>query len=211
MGESAMSTTLRVTRPLGPFDLDVDLASEAKRIGLTGPSGSGKSTLMRILAGVDNRSHGLVRIAGRTLQDTNRGIFAPAWQRRTGWLPQDSLVFPHLTVQGNLEYASTLPSATTEIAQALQIDGLLGRTSARLSGGEAQRVALGRALLSQPERFLLDEPFSALDDALKDGVVQVLDGALGELPAFIVSHDRALLEALGAEVWTMEGGRVAHI
>jgi molybdate transport system ATP-binding protein len=210
-GDTAGLTDVQLSRPLGPFDLDVAIETSARRIGITGPSGSGKSTLLRLLAGVDGRGVGLARLGGHVLQDTSAGIFEPAWERRTGWLPQDSAVFPHLTVQRNLEYAAHPGADVAAITRDLEIEGLLHRTSMRLSGGEAQRVALGRALLSCPERFLLDEPFSALDEALKERVVRMLDKRLGERPTFIVSHDLSLLESLGAEVWMMERGQARRL
>ncbi len=211
MAEDSATTLFRLARPLGPLDLDIFLESEAPRIGVMGPSGSGKSTLLRILAGVDNAARGFVRMGGLVLQDSAEGLFTPPWQRRVGWLPQDSLVFPHRTVQQNLEHASTAADAVMGIAEALEVDPLLERSSSRLSGGEAQRVALGRALLSRPERFLLDEPFSALDQELKARVMHFLDGALEQRPTVVVSHDRALLESLGAELWTMDRGRVQRL
>lgn len=196
---------------MGPFDLDVSLTTTARRIGLTGPSGSGKSTLLRILAGVDARAIGLARLGGRVLQDTDSKTFLPAWRRRSAWLPQDSLVFPHLTVQRNLEYAAAPGVSLDGLTRDLEIEGLLGRSSALLSGGEAQRVALGRALLSQPEAFLLDEPFNALDEALKGRVLDVLDRRLEDHPTIVVSHDLTLLASLGAEVWTMDRGHVRRL
>jgi len=205
------ATHIQLTRSLGPFDLQVSIASDARRIGVMGPSGSGKSTLMRILAGVDVHAKGLVRIDGAVLQDTVAKVFTPAWERRVGWLPQDSLVFPHLTVRQNLAYGSRDSDALPEVARDLEIEDLLERTAARLSGGEAQRVALGRALLSQPRRILLDEPFSALDDSLKSRVVRVIDGMLDDRPTVVVSHDRALLESLGVELWTMDRGLASRL
>lgn len=205
------TTELRLTRPLGPFHLDVALDTDAPRIGLTGPSGSGKSTLLRVLAGVDTRALGTARFGGRVLLDTSSQSFLPAWERRVAWLPQDSLVFPHLNVRENLEYAAKKEADVVPLTRELEIDGLLSRSIARLSGGEAQRVAIGRALLSDPSAFLLDEPFNALDDALKSRVVRVVSQHIGVRPAVIVSHDLTLLRELEAEVWTMDRGQLHRL
>lgn len=180
----------------------LDLRSEGPIIGITGPSGAGKSTFLRILAGLERRASGLVRYKKEVWQNEN--TFVAPWKRRVGWVPQESLLFPHLTVAQNLRYAAKL--SPESIASWLEISHLMDRAPRYLSGGERARVALGRALLSQPSLLLLDEPFAALDRRLREK----LGGELGEkcrkegLPVVMVSHDRRDLEVLEAEQWLVE-------
>lgn len=160
-----------------------------------GPSGAGKSTLLRVLAGVEPLV-GSLSVLG---EDWSR---KPAWERQVGWVPQDSLLFPHLNVRENLSYSGKGP--VEEVAEMLELSPLMHRKPRMLSGGEKQRVALGRALCSRPRVLLLDEPFSALDRALKQRLRERLKAQLSGLPTVLVSHDEADLQALGAERWDVE-------
>lgn len=155
------------------FRLDVTLSTETDRVGVTGPSGSGKSTMLRIVAGLERQADGTVGVAGETWQDED-GRWVPPWERRVGWLPQEALVFPHLDARSNLEYAEPPARRVDQIVAALELGDRLDASADELSGGEAQRVALGRALLSDPGLLVLDEPFSALDARLTDRIVDFL-------------------------------------
>ena len=121
--------------------LRVELHTASTRIAVVGPSGSGKSTILRILAGVERRAHGAVLVKEHCWQDSSNGTWVPSWDRRVGWVPQETLLFPHLTVRENLSYGGALPDWVSETATLLQIEDLLDRRSRRLSGGERQRVA----------------------------------------------------------------------
>ena len=183
-------------------------------IGLTGPSGGGKSTLLRVLAGVERGATGELHVDGVCWQDGH--TFLPPWERRTGWVPQDGLLFPHLDVRQNLSYADpAMPEVRIqEIAAMLEVAHLLDRRPRHLSGGERQRVALGRALLSSPRLLLLDEPVSSLDRALRDRVSTRLAGWLAgqagasRCRALLVSHDPRDMELLRAEGWRLEAGQL---
>jgi len=201
-----------VTIPLGGNDLEMRLETRSDALAIVGPSGAGKSTLLRVLAGVERRARGLVEVDGTTWQHADRGVVVPPWERRVGWVPQDILLFPHLTVRENLGYAGAAVTEIDEIAALLQVEPLLDRRPRRLSGGERQRVALGRALLSRPRLFLLDEPFSALDRPLRAQVsatVKELARARG-IPLVLVSHDEEDARALAGERWHLANGRLAR-
>ncbi len=202
-GDSARARRLEVSVavPLGAVRLRLDLGTDAAAVAVFGPSGSGKSTLVRVLAGVERRAEGVVRVHGETWLDTARGWFLPAWHRRVGWVPQEVLLFPHLNVRANLAYGGADGEAVEEIAGLLRLEALLERRPRRLSGGEAQRVALGRALLARPRILLLDEPFSALDRALREEVAHTVRAWCRErdVPLVLVSHDEADARILAQE------------
>ena len=188
--------------------LRVELHTASTRIAVVGPSGSGKSTILRILAGVERRAHGTVLVKEHCWQDSSNGTWVPSWDRRVGWVPQETLLFPHLTVRENLSYGGALSDWVSESAALLQIEDLLDRRSRRLSGGERQRVALGRALLSKPWLLLLDEPFSALDRPLRGELSELVsDWALDRsVPIVLVSHDEEDAKWLAEERWHVGGG-----
>ncbi len=186
----------------------VRIASDAAVIGLFGASGIGKSTLLRVLAGLDRRAHGRVHAGGELWQDA--ATFREPWARKVGWVPQDSVLFPHLTVRDNLAYGAN--ATVADVADLLGLGTLLDRMPRGLSGGERQRVALGRALARQPRLLLLDEPFSALDRGLRGRIrLEVASWCRDRsVPALIVSHDEADLDAFGAEVWIMDSEGVGR-
>ena len=196
--------------PVGAGELDIRLESDALSVAVFGPSGGGKSTLLRTLAGVERRGTGVVRVGGEVWLDTKKGIFVPPWRRGVGWVPQDYLLFPHLSVRENLRYGGGAPAEVLSMAKLLFVDHLLDRRPRRLSGGEQQRVALGRALLSQPRILLLDEPFSALDRPLRMRVGAELKAYVLErkIRLLLVSHDEADASALAREHWLLSQGRL---
>lgn len=188
---------------IGPRALAVVLRAETDTVGIVGPSGSGKTTLLRALAGVERRATGTVRAFGETWQDARH--FVPPWRRRVGWVPQDSALFPHLSVGENLVYGGA--EGLVEVASLLSVEALLDRAPRHLSGGERQRVALGRALLSRPRLLLLDEPFAALDRPLRArlaGAVARWCAARG-IKVVLVTHDEHDLDAFEADRWGFDG------
>jgi molybdate transport system ATP-binding protein len=145
--------------------------------------------------------------------DTEAGVCMPPWERGVGWVPQDHLLFPHLRVRENLAYGGADPVEVEEVAGRLMVDHLLERRPRRLSGGEQQRVALGRALLRRPRVLLLDEPFSALDRPLRGRVGEEIRryAQEREIPVLLVSHDEADAAALAQEHWLLSQGRLERV
>lgn len=197
-----------ISLALGPRTLRASVRSESGAMALVGPSGAGKSTILRVVAGVEHRASGFVGFDGAIWQD-NR-TFIPAWLRHVGWVPQDGVLFPHLSVRENLAYAARLD--VQPIAELLGVQALLERKPRHLSGGERQRVALGRAMASSPQLLLLDEPFSALDRPLR----AELGAAVAEWTAsrgiavMVVTHDSSDVAALAKEVWEIQGNQVVR-
>jgi molybdate transport system ATP-binding protein len=200
----------------GGFLLDATIVSDAKLVALVGPSGAGKTTFLNAAAGLIRPSEGHVRIAGATLFDRGARIDVPAHRRRLGYVFQDGRLFPHLRVQGNLRYGRRfVPEGEAHVEEAavielLGLERLLHRWPATLSGGEKQRTAIARALMTSPRALLLDEPFASLDAARKGELLPYVERLRDELdiPILLVSHDRAEVDRLAREVVMMDGGRV---
>lgn len=198
---------------IGGGTLKVELSTGSSTVAVFGPSGGGKTTLLRTLAGVENRARGVVRVRGQSWQDSEKGVFLPPWERKVGWVPQEYLLFPHLRVRENLGFGGAGPQEVEKVAELLLVDHLQARRPRRLSGGEQQRVALGRALLAEPQLLLLDEPFSALDRPLRSQVAARLRTYVKErnLLLVLVSHDEADAVALAQEHWLLSEGRLERV
>ncbi len=204
-----ITLSIDVSVRLGAALLRIEMESRSRAVALVGPSGSGKSTALRIIAGIEPRATGRVVVFGATWQDSGRGVFLPPWKRGAGWVPQESVLFPHRSVRDNLAWGAR-GGGVEEMARRLEIEGLLDRQPRHLSGGEKQRVALGRALLAEPRLLLLDEPFAAVDRPLRRRLADSLAGYCRDkgLPLLLVSHDDGDVSALASEVWQLGGGRV---
>ena len=191
------------------FQLD----TESRAVAIVGPSGAGKTTCLRILAGLERRAQGAILANGETWLDTARGCFVPPWRRRVGWTPQEALLFPHQSVYANLAYAGPGEADLNAVAQLLDVAHLLERRPRNLSGGERQRVALGRALLARPQLLLLDEPFSALDRALRTQLIQRVEEFCTQrsLPFIFVSHDEEVVVSLAEETWALHERRLRRL
>ncbi|GHD73996.1 molybdate-transporting ATPase [Luteimonas padinae] len=179
----------------GRFERHVRIEDAARVVALTGPSGAGKTTVLNAIAGLVRPRAGHIEVDGRVLFDSARGIDLPAHRRRVGYVFQDARLFPHLDVRGNLLYGRHAAADGPRfepgtVVALLGIEALLARPTANLSGGEAQRVAIGRALLSQPAILLFDEPLSALDQARRKELIPYLQRVRDEvrLPMLYVSH-----------------------
>jgi molybdate transport system ATP-binding protein len=185
-----------IEQQLGRFGLAVAFRAEAPIVGLFGRSGAGKTSVVNAIAGIATPQRGHIRINGTTLFDSASGIDVPPEARRIAYVFQDALLFPHLDVKANLLYGQRLrPAAERFIEQDRVVDllglgALLTRKTRALSGGEKQRVAIGRALLAQPRIMLLDEPLAALDAARKSEILAYIERLRDELhlPMIYVSH-----------------------
>lgn len=180
----------------GNFELHAKCMITEPVVGLFGPSGAGKSTLLGLIAGLIKPDAGHLILDGELLFNDKRGINVPLHQRRIGVVFQDSRLFPHLNVRNNLEYGFNLLTAKdrhlgfNQIVELLEIGKLLTQKPHQLSGGEKQRVALGRALLTSPRLLLLDEPLASLDVRLKHQILPFLRRVKDEIniPMLYVSH-----------------------
>lgn len=169
---------------------------------LFGPSGAGKTSVLNMIVGLRTPERGAVRIGGETLFDSAAGVNLPPERRGIGYVFQDARLFPHKRVRANLLYGARDDSGLAEACDFLGIAHLLDRWPRTLSGGEARRVAIGRALLSGPRALLLDEPLSFLDAARRveiEGVILRLRDA-GDMPIVMVTHDAGEAERLATQV-----------
>jgi molybdate transport system ATP-binding protein len=211
-----MKLSLRHIRlPLADFTLEVDVELTAPVTALFGASGAGKTSLLDLIAGLRRAPSAKIVLGERTLTDTDAGVFVATHQRAIGYVPQDLALFPHLSVRRNLLYGHAPNEAASEASLArvlgtLEISELLERMPASLSGGEKQRVALGRALLASPRLLLLDEPLASLDRPLKARLLPYLRRIREEfrIPLVYVTHDREEVAGLCDEVVVLRAGKV---
>lgn len=191
-----MSLRVDVERKLGTFRLQASFAAEVGVTALFGRSGSGKSSLVNVIAGLLKPDRGRVEVEGRVLFDRERGIDVPTARRRIGYVFQEGRLFPHFSVRQNLLYGRFFNGTNERHLQFGQVVELLGlahlleRRPAALSGGEKQRVAIGRALLASPQVLLMDEPLASLDEHRKGEILQYIERLRDEvrIPIVYVSH-----------------------
>ena len=203
---SAVAIDIDVSRRLGDRILAARFTAGPGLTALFGPSGAGKTSILNMVAGLLRPDRGHIRIGDRTLFDGATDLRPEA--RRVGYVFQDGRLFPHRRVRANLIYGLdlALPAnrwmSLDEATQFLGIGHLLGRWPQSLSGGEAQRVAIGRALLAAPQILLMDEPLSSLDAARRGDIMAVIERIRDELklPILYVSHDRAEVDRLATQV-----------
>lgn len=202
-----------------PFEIDLTLkrggetlsyafTADAGLTALFGPSGAGKTSLLDAIAGLLRPSHGRIEVGGTVLFDRSKGIDLKPEKRRCGYVFQDLRLFPHRSVRDNLEFGWNLASqdqrwlAFDTALEFLDIGHLQERMPATLSGGEAQRVAIGRALLSGPRFLLMDEPLASVDTDRREEILRVIERIRDELelPILYVSHDRVEVERLADRI-----------
>jgi molybdate transport system ATP-binding protein len=191
MSEPANGVRVRLARD--GFALDVDLAWDERVVVIFGPSGSGKTTLFEVLLGLHPAAEATVRLGGDWLDDPERGLHVPVWQRGLGWVPQDPTLFPHLPV----------------LIDVLEISALLERRVDSLSGGERQRVAIARAIASGPRALLMDEPLASLDVGLRARALPYLRRLRDdlEIPILYITHDPDEALLMGERVIVLDAGR----
>lgn len=211
-----MSFDIDLTSQRGDMHLALTFTAPAGLTALFGPSGAGKTSALDMIAGLLRPQRGRVVVAGDVLFDSAARINRKPEARACGYVFQDGRLFPHRRVRDNLLFGWNLAPperrwmTLDEAAAFLGIGHLLGRMPATLSGGEAQRVAIGRALLSAPRFLLMDEPLSSLDAPRREEIMTVIASIRDDLrlPILYVSHDRAEVERLADQVIFVEAGRV---
>ena len=214
-----MTLAIDIRHRLGTFLLDAQFETGGGLVALFGRSGSGKTSIINIIAGLVRPEHGRVTIGDVVLVDMARGIFVPRHQRRIGYVFQEGRLFPHLTVRQNLLYGRWFAPQAEDgedldrVADLLGIGSLLDRRPGRLSGGEKQRVAIGRALLAHPRLLLMDEPLASLDEARKAEILPYIERLRDQsrIPIVYVSHSIAEVARLASNVVLLSEGRVAAV
>lgn len=200
------------------FDVDVTFQAPPGLTVLFGGSGSGKTTVINAVAGLLRPDHGHVAVNGQVLCDTEKGLWLPAHRRRLGYVFQEGRLFPHLSVRQNLRFGRWFApkDAPREdmgaVVEMLGIGHLLDRRPLGLSGGEKQRVAIGRALLASPRLILADEPLAALDDARKVEILPYFERLRDEvkIPILYVSHSAPEVARLATTLVALQNGKVVR-
>ncbi|QQV78490.1 ATP-binding cassette domain-containing protein [Sphingomonas aliaeris] len=202
-----MSFDISVSKRLGDTRIALDLTAGEGVTILFGPSGAGKTSVLNMVAGLLRPDAGTIRVGGETLFDAALMIDVPVERRRAGYVFQEARLFPHLKVRANLTYGAGARGLDHEAIAFLDIAHLLDRWPLSLSGGEARRVSIGRALLSDPAFLLLDEPLSSLDAARREEIIRVIEHLrdVVRLPVLMVTHDAGEAERLGTRVVQMPG------
>lgn len=204
------------------FQVNVGFESSAQRLVLFGPSGAGKTQTLRMVAGIVAPDQARIAVAGRVLCDTERGVQTTPQQRHLAYMFQDYALFPHLTVRQNVAFAlrkgwlnpgrHEANEAVDRWIQTFGLQAIVGHYPHQISGGQRQRTALARALVSEPAALLLDEPFAALDKGLRERLRQELKALQVELrlPMLVITHDDDDVRSLAEEVICLEAGRVVQ-
>ena len=215
-----MTLSVDIETTVGTFALAARFASEGGVTALFGRSGAGKTTVVNAIAGLLWPTRGRIVIDDAVLLDTRRGIFVPPHRRGIGYVFQEGRLFPHLSVRGNLTYGRRFASTRgrrgpepAEIAELLGIASLLDRRPGDLSGGEKQRVAIGRAMLANPRLLLMDEPLASLDRARRDEILPYIERLRDEarLPIVYVSHAVDEVARLADTIVMLADGKVTAV
>ncbi len=199
--------------PLAHFELDVTFEAGTHSTGIFGPSGAGKTTVLELIAGIRRPSNGRIVVDGTVVEDAASRLHVAARNRAVGYVPQGESLFPHMTVERNIRFGVRDGGSEPfiqRVVEVLEIAPLLHRGVNALSGGEAKRVALARALVTSPRLLLLDEPLAGLDRPLHGRVIDFLIRVRDDLgvPMLYVSHDPAELRRVVFDTIFLDRGRV---
>ncbi|WP_425043308.1 molybdenum ABC transporter ATP-binding protein [Primorskyibacter sp. S87] len=213
-----MTLSVSLRHDQGAFTLNVAFEAPPGVTVLFGQSGSGKTTVVQAVAGLLRPETGQIAVGNRVLCDTEKNLWLPPHRRRLGYIFQEGRLFPHLTVRQNLLFGQWFARKRSKggefdrVVEMLGIGSLLSRRPGLLSGGEKQRVAIGRALLAGPELILADEPLAALDEARKAEIMPYFERLRDEVsvPVLYVSHSLSEVARLATTVVALEGGTVAR-
>jgi len=188
--------------------------TDGELVAVVGPNGAGKSTLLRLLAGLVGLDAGRLELDGRVVDDDTAGGFVPPATRRVGWVPQERLLFGHLTVADNVGFSPrATPEVVADLLDRLDLRGLADRRPSACSGGQAQRVAVARALAAEPHVLLLDEPSTALDADSRRRIHGLLgdqdrSGGRGRPATLLVTHDADEVAGLADRAVELASGRI---
>jgi molybdate transport system ATP-binding protein len=201
--------SVKMTKKLKNFSIEVSFKVHNQIVVLFGPSGSGKTTVLNTIAGITSPDKGLIQLNGRALFQTKRNAL-PVQKRRIGYLFQDYALFPHMTVEKNIQYGMKDTDLVKRLVDVVGIHPILESYPHQISGGEKQRVALVRALATKPEALLLDEPFSALDEKTRtecqDELLRLHEA--WNIPVIMVTHNEREAEKLGNRILHIEKGKL---
>ncbi len=198
------------------FQLDGRLTTGSGCTVLLGPSGAGKTSILSLVAGLLKPERGRIAVDQRVLFDSRQQINIPIHKRGIGLVTQSARLFPHMSVRSNLEFGRRFRHPGfqeidfDELIDVLELRPLLGRYPETLSGGQASRVALGRALASRPGLLLMDEPLASLDTTIKHQILDYLHAVIGQwnVPTIFVTHDRAEADRIGDRILQVDQGQV---
>lgn len=202
--------TVDIQKKRSHFHLKMRFTAANEMIVLFGPSGSGKTTILHCIAGLSQPDSGTIRLNDTTFFDGKPLV--PIQKRNIGYLFQDYALFPHMTVWKNISYGMKNETFAKDFMKELQIEHLANKYPSEISGGEKQRVALVRAIATEPDALLLDEPFSALDDhtRIKSHEELLRIHQLWRIPIILVTHNREEAEKLGDRILYLENGKLAN-
>ena len=212
-----MSLIVRIKKQLGSFKLDVEFQAENGVTCLLGASGCGKSMTLKCIAGIEKPDSGYIELDGEVLFDSERRINLPPQRRKVGYLFQNYALFPNMTVRQNIlcglyreRDRNSREAQLRQMLRTMQLEGLESHKPSQLSGGQQQRVALARILVNEPRLLLLDEPFSALDEHLRDALKIELRDQLQKFgrEVLMVTHDRTEAYNMSREIAVMHEGRI---
>jgi len=203
----------KLKKELNQGNLKIDVSLNIKKgelVTLYGESGAGKTSLLRMIAGLMNPEEGQIKVGEQIWLDSKKNIYLKPQHRKIGFVFQDYALFPNMTVKQNLAYSGADSNRLHELSELMGIHGLLHRKPDTLSGGEKQRTALARTLLSDPEVLLLDEPLSALDTSMRKQLQDLILKIHQEfqLTTLLVSHDLGEIFRLSNHVLKMENGKI---
>ena len=215
-----MTIQVQTNLVLGEFNLSTDIIVPDSGItGVYGESGSGKTTLARTIAGLEQSSVGLVRFRDAIWQDTKQKLFVPTHERQVGFVFQDSILFPHLSVQDNLMFGYDRRSSTVDVVnidhviELFDLTNLLNRDPASLSGGETQRTVIAQAVLGQPQLLIMDEPMTGLDHRRRKSAVLYIEKLheIIDIPILYITHSIRELDRLASHLVVLEHGSALEV